>query len=91
MHNYQPDIVLETSFTPDGCSAAVGDVITFGAGQEFEGIYEFAHSHNYRVVGGSSSSVGAAGGWITGGGHSMLSNELGQSFAFFPKIIEMAY
>ena len=73
---------METSFTPDGCSAAVGDVITFGAGQEFEGIYEFAHSHNYRVVGGSSSSVGAAGGWITGGGHSMLSNELGQSFAF---------
>jgi hypothetical protein len=44
MHNYQPAIELETSFVPDNCSAAVGDVITFGAGQEFEGIYEFAHS-----------------------------------------------
>lgn len=51
--------------------------MTFGAGQQFEGIYEFAHAHGYRVVGGTSKTVGAAGGWITGGGHSMLSPELG--------------
>ncbi|PWY82171.1 FAD-binding domain-containing protein [Aspergillus heteromorphus CBS 117.55] len=76
-HNYQPPLQLQQNFIPAGCSSAVGDVITFGAGQQFEGIYEFAHEHNYRVVGGTSNSVGAAGGWITGGGHSMLSNELG--------------
>ncbi|KAL4860880.1 hypothetical protein BDV12DRAFT_204599 [Aspergillus spectabilis] len=76
-HNIQPPMRLQQGFIPEGCSKAVGDVITFGAGQQFAGIYEFAHEHNYRVVGGSSSTVGAAGGWITGGGHSLLSNELG--------------
>ncbi|KAL5359266.1 FAD-binding domain-containing protein [Aspergillus floccosus] len=77
MHLYQPPIKLETNFTPEGCASPAGDVLTFGAGQEFQGIYDFAHAHNVRVVGGTSSSVGAAGGWITGGGHSMLSNEFG--------------
>ncbi|KAL4966334.1 uncharacterized protein BDV14DRAFT_208312 [Aspergillus stella-maris] len=76
-HNIQPELILEKDFIPDGCSEPTGDVITFGAGQQFQGIYAFAHEHNYRVVGGSSNTVGAAGGWITGGGHSMVSNELG--------------
>ncbi|KAL2834635.1 hypothetical protein BJY01DRAFT_253003 [Aspergillus pseudoustus] len=76
-HHIQPAIQLQQNFIPKGCSKPVGDVITFGAGQQFAGIYKFAHEHNYRVVGGSSSTVGAAGGWITGGGHSLLSNELG--------------
>ncbi|KAL4940755.1 hypothetical protein BDV06DRAFT_213210 [Aspergillus oleicola] len=76
-HNIQPEIELEQDFIPDGCCEASGDVITFGAGQRFAGIYAFAHEHNYRVVGGTSNTVGAAGGWITGGGHSMISNELG--------------
>ncbi|KAF9890088.1 hypothetical protein FE257_006249 [Aspergillus nanangensis] len=77
MHPYQPPMELDTDFVPEGCSSSAGSVITFGAGQEFQGIYDFAHDRNYRVVGGSSRSVGAAGGWITGGGHSALSNELG--------------
>jgi FAD/FMN-containing dehydrogenase len=77
-HHIQPPITLQKGFIPQGCSDPVGDVITFGAGQQFAGIYKFAHEHNYRVVGGSSSTVGAAGGWITGGGHSLLSNELGK-------------
>ncbi|KAL2813870.1 FAD-binding domain-containing protein [Aspergillus granulosus] len=76
-HHIQPPIKLQKWFVPEGCSKSVGDVITFGAGQQFAGIYKFAHEHNYRVVGGSSNTVGAAGGWITGGGHSLLSNELG--------------
>ncbi|KAL4922897.1 hypothetical protein BDW62DRAFT_196904 [Aspergillus aurantiobrunneus] len=76
-HHIQPPIRLEQDFIPEGCSEVAGDGITFGAGQQFAGIYEFAREHDYRVVGGSSSTVGAAGGWITGGGHSLLSNELG--------------
>lgn len=52
-------------------------MITFGAGQQFGGVYEFANAHGYRVVGGTSPSVGIAGGWLAGGGHCMLSNELG--------------
>ncbi|KAL3464810.1 hypothetical protein BJX64DRAFT_297928 [Aspergillus heterothallicus] len=76
-HHIQPPIQLQERFIPEGCARPSGDVITFGGGQQFAGIYKFAHEHNYRVVGGSSSTVGAAGGWITGGGHSILSNELG--------------
>ncbi|RDW93782.1 uncharacterized protein DSM5745_01104 [Aspergillus mulundensis] len=76
-HHIRPSIELETDFIPDACTEAAGDAITFGAGQQFAGVYEFAHQHNYRVVGGSSQTVGVAGGWIAGGGHSMLSNELG--------------
>jgi FAD/FMN-containing dehydrogenase len=40
-------------------------------------VYEFAEANNITVVGGSSKSVGAAGGWLTGGGHSLLSNTHG--------------
>ncbi|PYH88394.1 FAD-binding domain-containing protein [Aspergillus ellipticus CBS 707.79] len=76
-HLYQPPIQLHKNYIPAGCSSPVGDVVTFGAGQQFQGIYEFAQERNYRVVGGTSNSVGAAGGWITGGGHSILTNELG--------------
>ncbi|KAL4917613.1 hypothetical protein BDW62DRAFT_218097 [Aspergillus aurantiobrunneus] len=76
-HHIQPPIELTKEFVPEKCSEAVGDVITFGAGQQFGGVYEFANAHGYRVVGGTSPSVGIAGGWTAGGGHSMLSNELG--------------
>ncbi|KAL4863949.1 hypothetical protein BDV12DRAFT_201592 [Aspergillus spectabilis] len=77
MHNLQPPIELNKDFTPDGCSESSGDSITFGAGQQFGGIYDFVEANGYRIAGGSSLTVGAAGGWITGGGHSMLTNELG--------------
>ncbi|KAL3458399.1 hypothetical protein BJX64DRAFT_301938 [Aspergillus heterothallicus] len=77
MHNLQPPIELNKDFTPDGCSESSGDSITFGAGAQFDGIYNFVEEHGYRIVGGSAVTVGAAGGWITGGGHSILSNELG--------------
>ncbi|KAL2800369.1 FAD-binding domain-containing protein [Aspergillus keveii] len=76
-HNYTPALKLEKGFVPEGCSAPVGDVITFGAGQMFGPLYDFAHKNKVRVVGGTSQTVGAAGGWLTGGGHSILSNELG--------------
>ena len=37
----------------------------------------YAEANNITLVGGSSASVVAAGGWIAGGGHSALSNTLG--------------
>lgn len=76
-HNVLPGIKLTTNFVPDGGSAPTGTVITFGAGQQFDGIYQFAQKHNLNVIGGSSATVGAAGGWITGGGHSAQSVTLG--------------
>lgn len=55
----------------------MGDVLTFGAGEQFQAIYDLAFRNNVRFVGGTGMTVGAAGGWITGGGHGILSNELG--------------
>jgi FAD/FMN-containing dehydrogenase len=40
-------------------------------------VYQFADANNVTVVGGSARSVGAAGGWLTGGGHGALSNTFG--------------
>ncbi|RDW84128.1 uncharacterized protein DSM5745_04454 [Aspergillus mulundensis] len=77
MHNLQPPIDLDETFSPDNCAAPAGPAITFGAGQQFGSIYDFVEERGYRIVGGSSYTVGAAGGWITGGGHSVLTNELG--------------
>lgn len=72
-HNHQPNITLTRNFIPDGCDSGIDDVVTFGAGQAWDGIYKFAESQNVTVAGGSASTVGAAGGWIAGGGHSPLS------------------
>ncbi|KAL8819539.1 MAG: hypothetical protein Q9191_007715 [Dirinaria sp. TL-2023a] len=77
MHNLQPPIKLAEKFVPEGCKDAVGKVVTFGAGQQWGGIYKFADAKNVTVLGGSSATVGAAGGWITGGGHGMLSPVFG--------------
>ncbi|KAI9372487.1 hypothetical protein BJX61DRAFT_533913 [Aspergillus egyptiacus] len=76
-HHLQPPIELTEGFIPDECTEEVGNAITVGAGQQFDEVYRFADAHGYRVVGGTSPSVGMAGGWLAGGGHSMLSNELG--------------
>ena len=52
---------------------------TFGAGVQWFEAYEAAQQHNRVIVGGISQrgSVGAAGGWLQGGGHSALSPNYG--------------
>ncbi|KAF2166572.1 hypothetical protein M409DRAFT_66592 [Zasmidium cellare ATCC 36951] len=77
MHNVQPPIQLTPDFTPEGSSAPVGPTLTYGAGQGFQGIYETAHAHGMMAIGGTSPTVGASGGWVTGGGHSALSPTYG--------------
>lgn len=76
-HSYRPELLINRNFTPEGCARQTLSVITMGAGQGFGPLYDFAHENNVHVVGGTSETVGAAGGWITGGGHSALSNTLG--------------
>jgi FAD/FMN-containing dehydrogenase len=76
-HNIRPDIKLTEGFVPDGCQQSVGNAVTFGAGQQFGGLYEFANENNLTIIGGISSTVGTAGGWISGGGHSQISNAFG--------------
>jgi hypothetical protein len=60
------DWVLQLKFT---------SALTLGAGVQWGGAYEAARANNRFVIGGLSAegSVGAAGGWILGGGHSVLS------------------
>ncbi|OAX79350.1 hypothetical protein ACJ72_06331 [Emergomyces africanus] len=71
-HNLQPPIKLSKSFKADKCKACSGPVLTYGAGQSFQGIYEFAHNNGFMALGGACPTVGASGGYITGGGHSLL-------------------
>lgn len=77
MYPYTEPISLTEEYTPDGCSAPVGAGVTVTAGQDFNGVYLFAEANNITAVGGSERAVGAAGGWLTGAGHSLLSNTMG--------------
>ena len=63
-YNYKPEITLTKDFLPEGCTKSIANVVTFGAGEAWEAIYHFAEKHNITVPGGSSETVGAAGGWI---------------------------
>ncbi|KAF8910415.1 FAD-binding domain-containing protein [Gymnopilus junonius] len=66
-------------FVPDGCSSktAPQSAVNYAAGSQFQEIYQFAEENKLTLVGGSDQSVGAAGGWHQGGGHSALSPTLG--------------
>lgn len=67
------------NFVPEGCSnndndddTAVGRAITAAAGESTGDIYVFASAHNSTFVGGYSGTIAASGGWVQGGGHSVL-------------------
>ncbi|KAF8886615.1 FAD-binding domain-containing protein [Gymnopilus junonius] len=77
MHNMK-SLVHVPNFVPDSCSnIAPQSAVTYGAGSQFAEIYQFAYDNNLTLIGGSDQSVGAAGGWHQGGGHSPLSPTLG--------------
>ncbi|KAF8607283.1 FAD-binding domain-containing protein [Ceratobasidium sp. AG-I] len=70
-------INYNANFKPDLCSATAVKAVTYGAGQDFASLYQFAEDNGLTFVGGSDKTVGAAGGWVQGGGHGILSNTLG--------------
>ncbi|KAJ7127341.1 hypothetical protein C8R46DRAFT_1247674 [Mycena filopes] len=76
MHNLK-DMAYNAAFVPEGCSVKAQTAATFGAGVQWAEAYEFADAHQITLVGGSDRSVGVVGGWLQGGGHSVLSNTLG--------------
>lgn len=49
----------------------------YQAGQDTGSLYTFAEANNITFIGGSARTIGAAGGWLQGGGHSILSNTYG--------------
>ncbi|KAK0206277.1 hypothetical protein DFS33DRAFT_1381395 [Desarmillaria ectypa] len=65
-------------FVPEGCpSQDSSPGVTVGASVQWFEAYAFAEANNITVVGGTDPSVGVAGGWLQGGGHSVLSNTMG--------------
>jgi nitrilase len=79
MHNVG-GISRNPYFIPEGCSASefeAVNTITTGAGISSQEVYEFAESENVTFVGGYASTIGVSGGWVQGGGHSVLSPVLG--------------
>lgn len=69
---------FDENFVAEGCSPNKKyPSVTIAAGAQWGEVYAFAHEHGYMVVGGDANSVGAAGGWPLGGGHSYLSPTYG--------------
>ncbi|KDN46581.1 hypothetical protein RSAG8_04234, partial [Rhizoctonia solani AG-8 WAC10335] len=52
-------------FQPDVCSSvAATPAVTYGAGQDFASLYQFAEDNGLTFLGGTDKTVGAAGGWF---------------------------
>jgi hypothetical protein len=61
-------------------------VVTLGAGVQWHEAYDALRTEARVMVGGISTggSVGAAGGWVQGGGHSILSPQYGLGMQLLP-------
>ncbi|KAH0835525.1 hypothetical protein J3R83DRAFT_9214 [Lanmaoa asiatica] len=78
-HNMK-DIIYDTAFMPQGAPGhETFQAVTLGAGVQWHEAYAAVNRHGRLMVGGisPSGSVGAAGGWLAGGGHSFLSPSYG--------------
>ncbi|KAJ6468927.1 hypothetical protein C8R45DRAFT_435986 [Mycena sanguinolenta] len=75
MHHLK-NMTYHPAFSPEGCSSS-HSAVTLEAGVQWAEAYEFADAHNITLVGGSDRTVGVVGGWLQGGGHSVLSNTMG--------------
>ena len=60
--------------------------VTLGAGVQWHEAYDFVQKQGRFILGGISpgASVGAAGGWVMGGGHSFFSPKFGLGTPSFP-------
>ncbi|KAF4986969.1 hypothetical protein F66182_16787, partial [Fusarium sp. NRRL 66182] len=54
-----------------------GPAVKMGAGIQAYEVYEFANAYGISVVGGEGKTVGVAGGYFLGGGHSPLGSVYG--------------
>ena len=73
------NISFSKDFKPQGCNKGVGTTVTIGAGVQLKDLYFAVGQQNQSVVAGMASTVGAAGGYIQGGGHSPMANLFGMS------------
>ena len=77
-HNMK-NITFSEAFMPTGGNGSVGSAVTIWAGVQLTELYTAVAGQNKSVVAGMAHSVGAAGGYIQGGGHSPMANLYGQS------------
>ncbi|PVG02323.1 FAD-binding domain-containing protein [Serendipita vermifera] len=72
-------IEFDDEFKPAGAPNDLSPqgVVHVASGEHWYYVNKAADEHGVIVVGGASYSVGAAGGWILGGGHSSLSPQYG--------------
>ncbi|KIM28702.1 hypothetical protein M408DRAFT_131454 [Serendipita vermifera MAFF 305830] len=72
-------IEFDDSFKPTGAgrNTLAQTAVHVAAGEHWYYVNKAASEHGVVVVSGASYSVGAAGGWILGGGHSSLSPQYG--------------
>ncbi|GJE86133.1 FAD-binding domain-containing protein [Phanerochaete sordida] len=70
------NLTYHDTFKPAGApeGEVYHDVMTLGAGVQWQDAYDAAFARGRNIVGGISygGSVGAAGGWVQGGGHSII-------------------
>ncbi|KAG1721265.1 uncharacterized protein EDB91DRAFT_1064471 [Suillus paluster] len=71
------DISYVPEFVPQGSSAAPVPALTFGAGAQLYNIYAYTGAMNISAVLGACTTVGAAGGYLQGGGHGVLTPAYG--------------
>ncbi|GAA98119.1 uncharacterized protein L969DRAFT_93269 [Mixia osmundae IAM 14324] len=78
MNDYPGSITRNKAFVAQGCAASTAvDSLTFPSSTGFVDLYEYCEANACTVVGGSAETVRPGGGWITGAGHSSISNTLG--------------
>ncbi|TFK56500.1 isoamyl alcohol oxidase [Heliocybe sulcata] len=72
MYNLQK-MSWSKKFVPSGCHNGKSyAAMTVGAGVGWQTAYEYADAHNFTIIGGYHQTVGTSGGWVMGGGHSIL-------------------
>ncbi|KAF7350728.1 FAD-binding domain-containing protein [Mycena sanguinolenta] len=69
-------MVYHSQFTPAMCDTSYR-AITVGAGVTFGQVYKFADDNDSMFIGGYAQTIGASGGWMMGGGHSILAPTYG--------------
>ncbi|KAF8834784.1 FAD-binding domain-containing protein [Paxillus ammoniavirescens] len=78
-HNLK-NITYNPAFVPQGAPAnETYNAVTLGGGVQWHEAYDAVNQYGRMMVGGISAggSIGAAGGWLAGGGHSALSPTYG--------------
>ncbi|KAI9572546.1 hypothetical protein HD554DRAFT_2293303 [Boletus coccyginus] len=78
-HNMK-NITYDPTFVPQGAPAnETYDAVTLSAGVQWHEAYTAVNNYGRLMVGGIcvGGSIGSSGGWLAGGGHSMLSPSYG--------------